>query len=137
MNELAKDIMTIPDLEMQVPLLQEFDKVRTPIYKLLDTLQEAKEKVRPETSVSLPDVVIKAKLETNGLIVQRSWDYARSLISLPKELTDLVHDFIHVYANTMLSSFMIVDGKCLTTEVTHCNVTFGKFKIDRITVELD
>lgn len=136
MNELAKDIMTIPDLQTQVPLLQEFDKVRTPVFKILDTLQEAKENVKPETSVSLPDVVIKAKLETNRLIVQKSWDYAKSLTSLPSEYRDMVHDFIHVYACTMLSSFMIVDGKCLTTEVTFRNVAFGKFKFDRMTVEL-
>ena len=100
----------------------------------IDTLQEAK--VRPDTSVYLPDVVIKAKLETNGLIVQQSCDYAKSLTSLPSEYRDMVHDFIHVYACTMLSSFMIVDGKCLTTEVTHRNVAFGKFKFDHMTVEL-
>jgi len=136
MNDLAKDIMTIPDLQTQAPLLQEFVKVRAPVFKILDTLQEAKENVRPETSVYLPDVVIKTKLETNGLIVQKSGDYAKSLTSFPSEYRDMVHDFIHAYACTMLSAFMIVDGKCLTTEVTRRNVSFGKFKFDRITVEL-
>ena len=136
MNDLAKDIMTIPDLQTQVPLLQEFDKVRKPIYKLLDTFQEAKEKVIPESSVFLPDVVINVKLGTNGLIVQKSWDYAKSLTSLSSEYRDMVHDFIHVYACTMLSCFMFVGGKCLTTEVTRRNVAFGKFKFDRVTVEL-
>ena len=135
-NELAKDIMTILDLQTQVPLLQEFDNVRKQIFKLLNTLQEAKEKIKPDTSVSLPDVVIKAKLETNRLIVQQSSDYANSLTFLPGEYRDMVNDFIHVYANTMLSAFMIVDGECLTTEFTRRNVTFGKFKFDRITVEL-
>jgi hypothetical protein len=138
MNELAKDIMTIHDLQTQVPLLQEFDKARIPVIKILDTLQEAKEKVkvRPETSVSLPDVVIKAKMETNGLIVQKSGDYAKSLTSLPSEYRDMVHDFIHAYACTMLSAFMIVDGNCLTTEVTRRNVSFGKFQFGRMTVAL-
>lgn len=119
-----------------MPLLQEFEKVRNPVYKILDTLQEAKENVKPETSVSLPDVVIKAKLETNRLIIQKSSDYAKSLTSIPSEYIDMINDFIHVYANTMLSSFMIVDGKCLTTEVTLRNIPFGKFKFDRITVQL-
>ena len=137
MNDLAKDIMTISDLQTQVPLLQEFDEVRKPVYKLLDTLQKEKEKVIPETSVYLPDVVINVKLEKNGLIIQKSWDYTKSLTSLSSEYIDMVHEFIHVYAYTMLSAFMIVDGKCLTTEVTHRNVTFGKFKFDRITVELE
>ena len=137
MNELAEDIMTIPDLQTQVPLLKEFDKVRKSVYNLLDIVQEAKEIVKPKPSVSLPDVVIKAKFETNSLIVQQSRDYAKSLSSLLSEHRDMVHHFIHVYACTMLSSFMIVDGKCLTTEVTHRNVAFGQFKFDRITVELD
>lgn len=137
MNDLAKDILTITDLKTQVPLLQQFGEVRKQVFQLLDTLQEAKEKENPEPSISyLPDVVIKAKLGTNGLIVQQSWDYAKSLTSLPSEYIDMVHDFIHVYACTMLSSFLIVDGKCLTTEVTHRNVAFGKFKFDRMTVEL-
>ena len=136
MNDIAKDIMTISDLQTQFPLLQEFDKLRKPVYKLLNTLQEAKEKIKPDTSVSLPDVVIKAKLETNRLIVQQSSDYANSLTFLPGEYRDMVNDFIHVYANTMLSAFMIVDGECLTKEFTRRNVTFGKFKFDRITVEL-
>lgn len=137
MYDLAKDIMTIIDPKTQVSLLQEFDKVRKPFYKLLDALQEAKEKEKTEPSISyLPDVVIKAKMETNGLVVQQSWDYAKSLKSLPSEYIDMVHDFIHVYAYTMLPSFLIVDGKCLTTEVTHRNVTFGKYKFDHMTVEL-
>jgi hypothetical protein len=136
MNDLAKDIMTISDLQTQVPLLQEFDEVRKPIYKLLDTLQKEKEKVIPETSVYLPDVVIKVKLEKNGLIIQKSWDYAKSITSLSSEYIDMVNDFIHVYACTMLSAFMIIDGKCLTTEVTRHNVDFGKFKFNRMTVEL-
>lgn len=135
MNDLAKDIMTISDLQTQVPLLQEFDTIRKPLYKLLVTLQEAK-KGLPEPSVSLPDVVINAKMETNGLIVQPSWDYVKSLTFLPSEYKDMVHDFIHVYANTMLSAFMIVDGKCLTTEFTRRNVAFGKFNFDHITVKL-
>lgn len=138
-NEIAKDIMTITDLKTQVPLLQEFNEVRKPIYKLLDTLQKEKEqeaRFAARHEVSLPDVVLKAKLEASGLIVQQSWDYAKSLTSLPSEYIYMVHDFIHVYACTMLSSFMIVDGKCLTTDVTHHNVTFGKFKFCRITVEL-
>jgi len=63
-------------------------------------------------------------------------DHGFILTSLSSEYRDLVHDFIHVYACTMLSSFLIVDGKCLTTEVTRCNVAFGKFKFDHITVEL-
>lgn len=54
MNDIAKDIMTIPDLQTQVPLLQEFDKVRKPVYKLLEMYQEAKEKVKPEPSVPKP-----------------------------------------------------------------------------------
>jgi len=137
MNDLAKDIMTIPDLQTQVPLLQEFDEVRKLVFKFLDTFQKTKEIVKPESSVFLPDVVIKAKLKTNGLIIERSWDYAKSLTSIPSEYREMVHDFIHAYACTMLSSFMIVDGKCLTTEVTRHNVAFGKFKFDRITVELD
>jgi hypothetical protein len=136
-NDLAKDIMTISDLQTQVPILQEFDNIRKQIFKLLNTLQEAKEKIKPDTSVPLPDVVIKAKLETNRLIVQQSDDYADSLTFLPGEYRDMVNDFIHVYANTMLSAFMIVDGECLTTEFTRRNVTFGKFKFDRITVELE
>lgn len=136
MNDIAKDIMTISDLQTQFPLLQEFDKLRKSVYNLLNTLQEAKEKVITETSVFLPDVVIKAKLETNGLTIQQSWDYAKSLTSLTSEYREMVHDFIHVYAYTMLSAFMIVDGKCLTTEVTRRNVAFGKFMFERITVDL-
>lgn len=135
MNAIAKDIMTIPDLQTQMPLLQEFNAVRAPLYKLLDTLQETKDKVKPEPS-SLPDVVIHAKFETNGLIVQPSKDYVESLTAVSSEYREMIHDFIHVYANTMLSAFMIVDGACLTTEVTRRNITFGIFKFDRITVKV-
>lgn len=136
MNEIAKDIMTITDLEIQVPILQEFNSVRKQMFNLLKKLQEAKEKIKPKPYVFMPDVVIKAKIESNRLMVQQSDDYANSLTFLPGEYRDMVHDFIHVYANTMLSAFMIVDGECLTTEFTRRNVTFGKFKFDRITVEL-
>lgn len=135
-NDLAKDILTISDLQTQVPILQEFDNIRKQIFKLLNTLQEAKEKIKNDTFISLPDVVIKAKLETNRLIIQKTSDYIQNLTSLSTEYRDMVHDFIHVYANTMLSAFMIVDGECLTTEFTRRNITFGKFKFDRITVEL-
>lgn len=136
-NDIAKDIMTISDLQTQVPLLQEFNNVRQQLFKLVHTLQEEKEKGIPETSVSLPDVVIKVKMETNRLMIQRSEDYAKSLTSLSSEYRDMVLDFIHTYACTMLSAFMIVDGQCLTKEVTRYNVAFGKFKFERIIVELE
>jgi hypothetical protein len=138
-NDLAKDIMTITDLKTQVPLLQEFVNVRQQLFKLVHTFQEEKEKEkeRPETSVSLPDVVVKAKLGTNRLMIQRTEDYAKSLTSVSSEYRDMVHDFIHTYACTMLSAFMIVDGQCLTKDVTRYNIAFGKFKFDRITVELE
>ena len=133
MNDLAKDIMTIKDLEMQVPLLQQFDEVRKPIYKLIETLQEAKQKQPPEPSIYLPDVTIKARLTPSdgGLFIERSREYADSLTSLTSEYRDMIHDFIHVYASTMVSAF--VDRSRQTT-VTHSGVTFGKFKFNNITL---
>lgn len=55
LTEVTNDIMLISDLETQVPLLQEFDQVRRPIFAFLEKVQKAKEKQKPETYVYLPD----------------------------------------------------------------------------------
>ncbi len=136
MNEFGKDIMTISDIESRVNLIEEFDHVRKPIYKLIESVQKAKEQQKPETSLILPEVIIKAKMEKQGLIVQQSRDYVNSLTSLSNEYKDMVHDFIHLYACFMLSCFVIVDGKCITKEVKRSNVRFGKFEIKNIIVML-
>lgn len=136
-NEVAQDIIAIGALETQAKLIEEFDEAKKPIYRFLETLQKEKEQNKPETHVYLPNVVIKAKLEASSPVVQESRDYANTLTSLPNDYRDMIHDFIHLYASSMLSSFMIIDGKCLTTDVTHANVIFGKFKFKNISVVME
>ena len=148
MNEISRDIMcNIPNMEKKLSLLHEFDEIVFPLYKFLTTLQEAKEKIeedkkaettekiKQEPSITLPDVVLNAKLEMRRLTIKKSCDYIKSLTFLSNEYKDIINDFIHVYAQTMLPVFIIIDGKCLTTSVTKNNIIFGKFKFGHITVK--
>ena len=148
MNEISRDIMcNIPNMETKLSLFHEFDEIVFPLYKFLTTLEKAKEKIEddkkadtkekiePESYITLPDVVLNTKLQKNGLTIQKSYDYIKSLTFLSNEYKDIINDFIHVYAQTLLPVFIIIDGKCLTTSVTKNNIIFGKFKFGHITVK--
>lgn len=90
-------------------------------------------------SLTLPAIVLKAKMVDDTLVViKNSWDVktVRSFFS-SKTQEDIVYEFVLDYAKNLLSSFMIINGRCLTTEVKHKNVHFENFVFSSITIELD
>lgn len=138
-NDIEKDILELKDLPTRVQLIQQFDEARTPLYALLTNLQKEKEREadRVPSANEIPDVVIKGTYQPSGLVIDRSTEYVDKLFTLSKEEKCMLNDFIHLYANSMLSAFMIVEGKCLTTEVTRRDVKFGKYTINSFTVCLE
>lgn len=137
LNKVVSDIMTITDKEISGKLLEEFNEARKPIFAFLGTLEKAKEdSIKQETYALLPEIVIKAKFENSVIIVRKSRDHVNDGIidRLNKEHRDMIHDFIDQYAFNLRSAFLIKDGKCLTTRVSHQNVIFGKYKFRSIAV---
>ena len=138
-NKVVSDIMTISDKEVSGKLMEESNEARKPIFAFLGTLEKAKEDCRKtETYELLPEIVIKAKFENNQITLRDSRDYVNDSIIgfLNKEHRDMIHDFIYTYASHLRSAFLIVDGNCLTTRVSHNHVIFGKYKFLSITVEI-
>lgn len=78
-----------------------------------------------------------AEMTASGKLTVPVSQYANNLTSLPLEYRDMINEFVRVYACSMLGSFVIIDGKCITSEVRFPNVPFGKFKFNSITVQYE